>query len=113
MLQFIRYYGKYQDLRGSFGGLPGWAKGIVTLAAIPGVILALLSLLALLVSILALLLLTVPVYRLMVLISGRSESEPGPTVTVTSSSPVEDIIDAEVVQSVEKPRRQIDVRIVE
>jgi hypothetical protein len=107
------YYGNFQSVRGRIGGLPQWARGLVFLAAVPGILLAALSILALAVSILALLLLTVPVYRLMVFISGGSESKPGPTVRVTSSSPVEDIIDAEVVQSVEKPRRQIDVRIVE
>ena len=112
MLQFIRYYGKYQDLRGSFGGLPSWARSFVFLAAIPGAILALLSLLALAVSILALLLLTVPVYRLMVFITGGRRTGAEPTVTVMSS-PIEDFINAEVVQPVEKPRRQIDVKIVE
>ncbi|HSH93584.1 MAG TPA: hypothetical protein VK968_05530, partial [Roseimicrobium sp.] len=95
MLQFIRYYGKYQDLRGSFGGLPSWARVFVVLAAVPGAILALLSLLALVVSILALLLLTVPVYRLMVFITGGGGRDAEPEVTVTSS-PVEDMIDAEV-----------------
>ena len=112
MLQFIRYYGRYQDLRGSFGGLPSWARFLVSVAAVPGAILALLSLLALAVSILALLLLTVPVYRLMVFITGGREKGAESTVTVTSS-PIEDFINAEVVQPVEKPRRQIDVRIVD
>src|SRR5688572_19277868 len=111
MLRFIRYYGQYQDLRGRFGGLPGWAQLVVGLAAVPGFVLALLSLLALAVSILALLLLTVPVYRLMQMIAGGSGSEPEPQVSV--SAPVDDMVEGEVVQSVEKPRRQIDVRIVE
>jgi hypothetical protein len=112
MLQFIRYYGRYQDLRGSFGGLPSWARFLVFVAAVPGVILALLSLLALAVSILALLLLTVPVYRLMVFITGGGRRKAGPEASV-SSSPIEDFINSEVVQPSEKPRRHIDVRIVE
>lgn len=112
MFRFIRYYGHFQDVRGRFGGLPAWARVIVGLAAVPGAVLALLSLLALAVSILALLLLTVPVYRLMTMIAGGGKSEPEPSVTVTSSS-MEDFIDAEVVQPVEKPRRQIDIRIVD
>jgi hypothetical protein len=70
MEQFFRYYGRYQSLRGSWGGLPGWARGIVFLFALPGIALGLLSVLTLLVSILALLLLTVPVYRLLKTVTG-------------------------------------------
>lgn len=60
-----QYYGNFQSVRGSFGGLPSWARTIVFLAALPGIILIALSFLALLVSILALLLLAVPVYRIL------------------------------------------------
>lgn len=112
MLQFIHYYGKYQDLRGSFGGLPGWAKWPILIAAVPGVILALLSLLALVVSIIALLLLTVPTYRLMQLVVGGSRSPGESKVSAAGDDIGESIIDAEVVERT-GPRRQIDVRIVE
>jgi hypothetical protein len=64
------YYGNFQSVRGRFGGLPQWARGLVFLAALPGIALAVLSILAFLVSILALLLLTVPVYRLMQVVTG-------------------------------------------
>jgi hypothetical protein len=65
MFQYTRYYGQFQDLRGNFGGLPPWARTIVSIVAIPGIILILLSILAFVVSVSALLLLTVPVYSLL------------------------------------------------
>ena len=64
MLQYTRYFGQFQDLRGSLGGLPPWARTIVGIAAIPGLVLLGLSILAIIVSLLALLLLTLPVYSL-------------------------------------------------
>jgi hypothetical protein len=64
MFQFIHYFGKYQALRGRVSEIPSWGKFLIGLAAIPGVVIALLSIVGLGVSILALLLLTVPVYRL-------------------------------------------------
>ncbi len=70
MERFRTYYGSFQTVRGRIGGLPEWAKLLVFLAALPGIALAALSILALLVSILALLLLTVPVYRLLQILTG-------------------------------------------
>jgi len=72
------YYGNFQRVRGGFGGLPQWARGMVFLAALPGIALAFLSILAFVVSILALLLLTVPVYRLMQAATGSGSSQPTP-----------------------------------
>jgi len=85
------YYGNLQGVRGRFGGLPQWARGVVFLAALPGMALAALSILAFLVSILALLLLTVPVYRLMQVLTGTGV-QPTPAgesgeVFVPSSGP--------------------------
>jgi hypothetical protein len=65
MIEFTRYYGRFNDFRGSLGGLPAWARGIVTIAAVPGAILLALSIVMFLVSLSALLLLTVPVYSLL------------------------------------------------
>jgi hypothetical protein len=65
MFQYTRYYGQFQDLRGTFGGLPPWARTIVGIFAIPGIVLLILSILAVVVSVLALLLLTLPVYSLL------------------------------------------------
>ena len=65
MPEFIRYYGRFNDLRGNFGGLPSWARTIVGIFAVPGVVLLGLSILAVVVSLLALLLLTLPIYSLL------------------------------------------------
>ena len=65
MIEFTRYYGRFNDFRGGLGGLPAWARMIVTIAALPGAILLALSIVAFLVSLSALLLLTVPVYSLL------------------------------------------------
>ncbi len=62
MMEFQQYAGRFQGFSGQLTGLPQWARGIVGIFAIPGVVLASLSILGLLVSILALLLLTAPVY---------------------------------------------------
>ena len=76
MDRFRTYYGSFQSVRGRIGGLPEWAKGLVFLAALPGIALAALSILAFLVSILALLLLTVPVYRLLQVLTGTGGRPP-------------------------------------
>ena len=65
MFRILEYYGRFQGMRGQLIALPGWARGLIFIAALPGVALIALSLLVLLVSILALLLLTVPLYRVL------------------------------------------------
>ena len=76
MYRFLQYYGQFQGVRGRFGGLPGWARTIIAILAIPGLVLAGLSILAFGISILALLLLTVPAYRLLsALCGGRSSPQ--------------------------------------
>ncbi len=74
MERLWQYYGNFQGVRGHFGGLPQWARGLVFVAALPGIALAALSLIGFLVSILALLLLTVPVYRLLQVLTGTGGS---------------------------------------
>lgn len=76
MYRILRYYGRWQDIRGGFGGLPGWARALVWLAALPGLALAGLSLLVLLGSILALLLLALPVYTLLKSVLGGRRDAP-------------------------------------
>ena len=39
MPEFVQYFSRFQGFRGRFGGLPAWARGIVTVLALPGVIL--------------------------------------------------------------------------
>src|SRR5438034_6706372 len=65
MPEFVQYFSRFEGFRGRFGGLPAWARGIVTILALPGIVLLALSILAVGVSILALLLLTVPAYRVL------------------------------------------------
>ena len=62
MIEFTQSAGSFNTFRGRLTGLPKWARVIVGIFAIPGILLAGLSLLGFLVSILALLILTVPVY---------------------------------------------------
>ena len=70
MPDVFQYYGRFQNVRGQFGTLPPWARTVVGVFAIPGILLAGLSLVLFLVSILALFLLTAPVYRLLQVITG-------------------------------------------
>jgi hypothetical protein len=65
MIEFTQYAGRVQNLGGLFTRLPAWARFIVGIFAIPGMVLAALSLLGFLVSILALLILALPVYVLL------------------------------------------------
>jgi hypothetical protein len=97
---FQSAYGRWSNVRGGFSSLPPAGRFLVMAAAVPGILLAVLSVLLFMVSILALLLLTVPVYRIVRAVTGggswASESQsvnfpfdPGPG------------------------RKQVDVRVVE
>ena len=77
MATFVHYIGRFQDIHGRFVGLPGWARALVWLAALPGLALAGLSFLVLLGSILALLLLALPVYTLLKSVLGGRRDAPG------------------------------------
>src|ERR1051326_8097707 len=106
MFKLFEYYGRYQNLRGSVGQWPGWARFILALFAMPGIVLLGLSILALLVSLAALLLLTVPVYRLLSAVCcGRVAAE-------ESDQPFEQPVVENSVPSAQ-PRRHIDVTIIE
>jgi hypothetical protein len=63
--QIYSYFGRFRASSGRLGALPPWARAVLGLAALPGLVLLVLSIAAVLVSILALLLLTLPVYRLL------------------------------------------------
>ena len=88
--------------------LPGWARFLVGIVALPGIVLVGLSILAFVVSVLALLVLTVPVYRLLAALTGRagrtempvfSEEQPGVVIEDSQAEPV--------------ARRHVDVTIIE
>jgi len=65
MIEFTRYAGQVQGFGGQFTRLPSWARFIVGIFAIPGIVLAALSLLGFVVSILALSILALPVYLIL------------------------------------------------
>ena len=107
MYQFLNYYARFQGVRGQVGGLPAWARFVLGVVALPGILLAGLSILAFLVSLLALLLLTAPVYRLLLFVTGSAtpERDQQHTVTARESPP-----------GMGEPspgRRHIDVTIIE
>lgn len=130
VLKLLQYYLRFQNARGSLSRLPGWAKFLLLIVALPGICGILLSVLAFCVSLLALLILTSPVYRLLNWISGgEQEVEEDEEVSV-EREPTE-FIDAETTQGAtqspttttfvtpssspdpQRPRRQIDVKIIE
>src|SRR5438445_1299129 len=101
MLQYLHYFGRVQSFRGRMRELPGWARGIIAILAIPGAVLLALSLIAVVVSIIALLVLTVPAYRMLsALLLGR----PVPLETEQAS---------EEYVPVNPNRRHVDVKIIE
>jgi hypothetical protein len=106
MPDFFQYYGRFQNVRGGFGSLPPWARSIVTLFAIPGLLLAGLSLLLLGVSILALFLLTVPVYRLLRRLTGGSGA-------IATASPAVPAFGSMFEAAPSPGRKPVQVRVVE
>jgi hypothetical protein len=98
---FQSAYGRWSTVQGGLGRLPGPARFVVFVAALPGIVLAALSLLVFIVSILALLLLTVPVYRVLQAVTG---SRP-----VAAAEPSGSLFDPEPSPG----RKQVDVRVVE
>jgi hypothetical protein len=101
MQQLFEYYGRFQGLRGNLFGLPSWARVILFVLALPGIVVLGLSILAVLCSLAALFLLTVPAYRLLRAMTQRSEEA---AVSVAPMGPV--VIDS-------PGRRHVDVRIIE
>ena len=99
MARVVEYYSQFQGVRTRLTGLPSWARFLLFIASLPGVVLIALSFLAFLVSLLALLLLTVPLYRLLKLITGTeqpvAETRPAP-VGFDFGSPGRKRVDATV-----------------
>lgn len=78
--------------------IPRWGVPVLVVSAIPGLLIALLSVLLLVTSLLALLLLTLPVYRLLVWVGGgRARRSVGPFEGV-SSSPGSKPVQARVIE---------------
>src|SRR3954469_24392737 len=105
MLRILNYYGQYQGVRGRFGQLPSWARTIIGILALPGLILLGLSILAALVSILALLLLTVPAYRLLSAVTSGGRPSHDDEQTMQPKTFVPD--------APSPGRRHVEVKIIE
>jgi hypothetical protein len=135
VFRLLQYYGQWQGFRGRMTQLPAWARLLITLAALPGIVLIALSILAFLVSLLALLLLTVPLYRFLTALCGVKPGEVVPAGTggfgplpegmeavidqegeaspvSPPSSPEVSVVDQQESEP-RRARRQIDVKIVE
>ena len=98
MYRIDQYYGRFQGFRGNLTGLPAWARLIVGIFALPGLILLALSILAFLVSLLALLLLTAPVYSALKSLTNRyGKSEAG----------------ASEIEVISPGAKHVDVKVVE
>ena len=82
MYQLLEYYGRWQGLKGRMAQLPSWARLLIGIAAIPGILCIALSILAFLVSLAALLLLTVPLYRVLKWVTGTGQDASAETQTV-------------------------------
>ena len=80
-MPFTEYYGKFQGFRGNFGGVPPWGRAILSLAAIPGMIIVIAGVIALLAGIALILLLTIPLYRVLKMLSPAPAA---PSETVVS-----------------------------
>jgi hypothetical protein len=98
MIEFTRYYGRFTDVRSSLTGLPQWARSIVAIFAIPGIVLLGLSLLAFIVSLLALLLLTAPVYVLLKRLVGTNRQPSDGYVQTAVESPGTKRVEATIVE---------------
>jgi hypothetical protein len=111
MFQVFEYYNRFQGMRGQLIRLPAWARGLIFIAALPGVALIALSLLALLVSILALLLLTVPLYRVLKALTGTAV--PAGEQQPTSASDLFGGFTAPDDDLTSPGRKKVDVTIIE
>jgi hypothetical protein len=72
MVNFYQFDSRFKSVRGGWGSLPPAARIVIGVFALPGILLAFLSLLLFAVSMLALLVLTVPVYRLLTRLTSGS-----------------------------------------
>ena len=95
--------GNFQSVRGDLltavTGLPGWARAVVMVLAIPGLILSALSLVALMASMATVLLLTVPTYAILRRLVGLFSNNAGPTQSAEQQTP--------------RPSRRIETTVVE
>ncbi|MGA2496604.1 MAG: hypothetical protein ABSH20_02615 [Tepidisphaeraceae bacterium] len=120
MQRIFHYYNRYTGIKGGITSLPAWAKSLVALAAVPGILLLVLSILAAVVSIAVLSLLTVPVYKLVSWVAGTARRDDDNIIAATVGSiedvevePQNELVPSDLAAGQPRPRRQIDVRIIE
>ena len=99
MQQLFEYYGRFQGVRGNLLGLPAWARGLLLVVALPGILALALSIAAVLCSLAALLLLTVPAYRLLRALTGRSQPASSAGQAVVLETPGRRHVDVKIIQN--------------
>jgi hypothetical protein len=112
MFRVFEYAGRFQTFRGRMGRLPGWAKLILLILALPGIALGILAIALFAVTILALFLLVAPAYRLLKAIfaePGKTRVEPGGGDIVTP----EGVVVEQPASQAGSTRRPIEVRIIQ
>ena len=82
MAGVVEYYNNLQGVRTRLTGLPGWARLMLFIAALPGIALIALSILACLVSLAGLLLLTLPLYRVLKWVTGAGQDAGAETQSI-------------------------------
>ncbi len=99
-MNVFQYINTFGTVRSGFVSLAPWARMCVAVAAIPGLVLLLLSVVMIIVSIIALLLLTVPVYRLVQLVSfsGSMRQQPEENMVEMPTSPGRRHVEAKVIE---------------
>jgi hypothetical protein len=115
MQKAFQYYTRFQTARGGVGSLPPFARSIVMLFALPGIVLLGLSFLAGLVSIFVLLLLTVPVYRvLQAVLGGRQPSAEAGVPENLFVNSIFGQVPGGVAESMDSPgRKQVEAKIID
>jgi hypothetical protein len=112
MLKLLMMFGRLRGFNAGMKSMPFPARLLVSIAALPGLILVALSIVAFAVSIFALLLLTAPVYRLMLFLTGGSSPDVagGESENDSPQAWVDEAIEQSQPQ---RPRRSVDVKIIE
>jgi len=100
MFRLLEVFANVQQFRNTLRRMPAWARLIVGLVMLPGLLLVLLSIAALLVSILALLLLTNPVYRMLAAATGARGRDEASDDEDARSERVPDLVEPESVTDV-------------
>ncbi len=121
MANFYQFDQRLKSAAGGWGSLPPFGRAVVGLFALPGIFLAILSLLLFAVSMLALLVLTVPVYGLLMRLTGggrvRTEGPAGGSgFSVVIGSPIGNGVGSAGPVSSEIPSsgtRRVDSTVVE